>query len=82
MAQPAVRSRHTVLLTAVVAAGVAAGVLPFEAPAAAAYPQRAIRLIIPYPPGGAGDIIGRILAARLGEAMGQQVVADNRPGGG
>jgi tripartite-type tricarboxylate transporter receptor subunit TctC len=69
-------------LTAVVAAGVAAGVLPFEAPAAAAYPQRAIRLIIPYPPGGAGDIIGRILAARLGEAMGQQVVADNRPGGG
>jgi len=82
LAQPAVRSRHTVLLTAVVAAGVAAGVLPFEAPAAAAYPQRAIRLIIPYPPGGAGDIIGRILAARLGEAMGQQVVADNRPGGG
>jgi tripartite-type tricarboxylate transporter receptor subunit TctC len=37
---------------------------------------------VPYPPGGAGDIIGRILAARLGEAVHQQVVADNRPGGG
>ena len=47
-----------------------------------AYPQRAIRLIVPYPPGGAGDIVGRMLAARLTEALGQQVVVDNRGGGG
>ena len=47
-----------------------------------AYPQRAIRLIIPYPPGGAGDIVGRLLAPRLTEALGQQVVVDNRGGGG
>jgi tripartite-type tricarboxylate transporter receptor subunit TctC len=47
-----------------------------------AYPQRAVRLIIPYPPGGAGDIVGRLLAARLTEAMGQQFVVDNRGGGG
>jgi tripartite-type tricarboxylate transporter receptor subunit TctC len=46
------------------------------------YPQRPIRLIIPYPPGGAGDIIGRMLSAKLGDALGKQVVADNRPGGG
>ncbi len=46
------------------------------------YPQRAVRLIIPYPPGGAGDIVGRMLAARLTEALGQQVVVDNRGGGG
>jgi tripartite-type tricarboxylate transporter receptor subunit TctC len=59
-----------------------AGEIPSAAGAAEAYPQRAIRLIVPYPPGGAGDIIGRILAARLGEAVRQQVVADNRPGGG
>ena len=76
------RSCNAALLTAVVLTGAAAGALPFKAQAAEAYPQRAIRLIVPYPPGGAGDIIGRILAARLGEAVRQQVVADNRPGGG
>jgi len=46
------------------------------------YPQRAIRLIVPYPPGGAGDMVGRMLGARLGDALGQQFVVDNRPGGG
>ena len=46
------------------------------------YPQRAVRLIIPYPPGGAGDIVGRMLSARLTEGLGQQVVVDNRGGGG
>jgi tripartite-type tricarboxylate transporter receptor subunit TctC len=49
---------------------------------AEAYPQRAIRLIVPYPPGGAGDIVGRMLAMRYTEALGQQVVVDNRGGGG
>ena len=48
--------------------------------ALAAYPDKAIRLIIPYPPGGATDVIGRIVAQRLGEALGQQVIADNRGG--
>jgi tripartite-type tricarboxylate transporter receptor subunit TctC len=46
------------------------------------YPQRAVRLIVPYPPGGAGDIVGRLLAAKLTEGFGQQVVIDNRGGGG
>ena len=49
---------------------------------AEAYPTRAIRLIIPYPPGGAGDIVGRMLSPKLTEALGQQVVVDNRGGGG
>ena len=49
--------------------------------AADAYPQRSIRLIVPYPPGGAGDIVGRLLSSRLGESLGQQVVIDNRGGG-
>jgi len=49
---------------------------------AEAYPQRAVRLIIPYPPGGAGDIVGRLLSVKLTEALGQQVVVDNRGGGG
>ncbi|MGE5522509.1 MAG: Bug family tripartite tricarboxylate transporter substrate binding protein [Rhodospirillaceae bacterium] len=50
--------------------------------AADAYPQRAIRMIVPYPPGGAGDIVGRMLSAKLTEYLGQQVVVDNRGGGG
>ena len=53
-----------------------------EAAGADAYPQRSIRLIVPYPPGGAGDIVGRLLSPRLGESLGQQVVIDNRGGGG
>ena len=57
-------------------------VLPAQASAADAYPQRPVRLIVPYPPGGAGDIVGRMLAVRLTEALGQQVVVDNRGGGG
>jgi len=46
------------------------------------YPQRPVRLIIPYPPGGAGDIVGRMLAGSLSTAFGQQMVNDNRGGGG
>jgi tripartite-type tricarboxylate transporter receptor subunit TctC len=46
------------------------------------YPQRPIRLISPNPAGGANDVIGRIVAQRLGEALGQQVVVDNRGGAG
>ena len=46
------------------------------------YPTRAVRLIIPFPPAGAGDILGRMLSAKLSESFGQQFVNDNRPGGG
>jgi tripartite-type tricarboxylate transporter receptor subunit TctC len=54
----------------------------FQASAADVYPHRPVRLIIPYPPGGAGDFVGRLLGSKLTAAMGQQVVNDNRPGGG
>jgi tripartite-type tricarboxylate transporter receptor subunit TctC len=53
-------------------------------PAAAAddYPNRTIRLIIPFAPGGSNDVVGRIIANQLGEKLGKQVFVDNRPGAG
>ena len=49
---------------------------------AQAYPNRPIRLIVPFPPGGGNDILARAVGLRLGEAMGQQVIVDNRGGAG
>jgi tripartite-type tricarboxylate transporter receptor subunit TctC len=46
----------------------------------AKFPQRPIRFICPYVPGGAGDIFTRTIAQKLGDALGQSVVVDNRPG--
>lgn len=52
------------------------------ASAHAQYPTRTIRFILPFPPGGGTDTMGRAISNRLGEALGQQVVVDNRGGGG
>ncbi len=48
---------------------------------AQSYPNKPIRVIVPYAPGGATDIMGRVAAQRLGEILGQQLIIDNRPGG-
>ena len=50
--------------------------------AAQTYPSRPIRFIVPFPPGGGNDIVARIIAVRLSEGLGQQLVIDNRGGAG
>jgi tripartite-type tricarboxylate transporter receptor subunit TctC len=64
--------------------GAASLLLALTAPVAAqpAYPDHPIRLIIPFPPGGSNDVVGRVIAIKLSEVLGKQVVVDNRSGAG
>ncbi|HEX9302240.1 MAG TPA: tripartite tricarboxylate transporter substrate-binding protein, partial [Casimicrobiaceae bacterium] len=52
-----------------------------QAPSAT-YPSHAVKLVVPFPPGGPLDATGRAIAQKLTEAWGQSVVVDNRPGAG
>jgi tripartite-type tricarboxylate transporter receptor subunit TctC len=56
--------------------------LLFLGAAHAQYPNRPLKLIVPFPPAGATDIVGRIVAQKLSERLGQPVVVENRPGAG
>ena len=62
------------------AAAAVAAVAQTAAPAA--WPTKPIRVIVTFPPGGSADAAVRIVAPKLGERLGQQVVVDNRPGAG
>jgi tripartite-type tricarboxylate transporter receptor subunit TctC len=54
--------------------------LPAAAQSADGYPNRPVKMLVPYAPGGATDIIARIVAAKLTESFGQSVIVENRPG--
>jgi tripartite-type tricarboxylate transporter receptor subunit TctC len=71
---------RTFLLAVTLSAATPAGA--GESDSAAAFPSRPIRIVIGFTPGGQPDIVARIIAAKLSEGVGQQVVVDNRPGAG
>lgn len=60
----------------------AVGLPALAAPARAAngYPSRTVKMVVPFPPGGSTDLVGRALAPRLAEAYGQSIVIENKPG--
>ena len=57
-------------------------IVSFASPALAEYPDKTIRIVVPYPPGGFNDTLGRIVAQKLTDDWGVPAVVENRPGGG
>ena len=74
------RMRFSILVGAMLLCGIPASIC--AQPAAKDYPNKPIRFIVPFPPGGGTDIYARIIAPKLSEALRQQVVVDNRSGAG
>ena len=85
MDQSRARSEYTCgVITAALTLGAALAVCAVNAAAQAPnkYPDRPLRLIVPFPPGGGNDILARAVGQRLAESIGQQVIVDNRGGAG
>ncbi|MDH4150771.1 MAG: tripartite tricarboxylate transporter substrate binding protein [Betaproteobacteria bacterium] len=75
---------RAVLIAATLAVGLNSALIPIAAAqnAAATYPSRPVRWIVPFAPGASNDITARLLAQKMSDSMGQQFVVDNRPGSG
>src|SRR6266850_1088167 len=76
MTRPRTLPRRSLLLAA---SAVALGLLSFSP---AAWSQRSIKIVVPFPPGGSADILARLLGEQVGKSNGVTVVTENRPGGG
>ncbi len=78
---PSARRRALVTLAGLAGAALVAAA-PMPVLAQAAYPSKPIMLVVPYPPGGANDMLGRLIGQKLTEALGQPVVVENLPWAG
>lgn len=74
---PSVRSRLAALLTATAVVAGLQGV-----PARAAFPEKPVRIVVPFAPGGGTDLVARSLTTVMGQELGQPVIIDNKPGAG
>ncbi len=73
---------HTISRRALLAAAVASGVGLAGRASAQAYPNRVIKMIVPFAPGGPADTMARLAAQQLSSRLGQSVIVDNRGGAG
>src|SRR5688572_11769876 len=71
---------HRAIRSMALLLGAIAGLMTAGHAASQAYPNKPVRLIAPYPPGGTSDILARIAGQKLAEAWGERIVVDNRPG--
>ncbi|MFM9971799.1 MAG: Bug family tripartite tricarboxylate transporter substrate binding protein, partial [Burkholderiales bacterium] len=74
-------NRHLLKLGTIILFGTAFGSAHAQSPTSQAYPNKPVRLVVPFPPGGPVDVMARTLAQKLGDEWKQPMVVENRSGG-